>query len=115
MQSFFGFLLALLVVLPASAADRVYQAGKLVGGTTDSRDKKGTTTTHAIFKIETGGLVYTVRGQKVGAKAKDITKGMIVGDPVEASVDGNHLYLRTSDGKQIKTDVLTRARADAVR
>ena len=105
-------LLASLAV-SAHAADRVYQTGKLLSATTESRDKKGTTTTHAVFTVQAGDLVYTVRGPKVGAKAKDYTEGMVVGDAVDASVDGNHLYLKTPEGKQLKTDVLTRARADA--
>ncbi len=97
----------------AWAADRVYQPGKLLNATTESRQKKGNTTTHAVFTVQAGDLVYTVRAEKVGANAKDYTEGMIVGDPVEASVDGNHLYLKTPKGKEIKTDVLTRARAAA--
>lgn len=100
-------------VSAAGMADRLYQPGKLLNAATESRSKKGTTTTHAVFTVQTGGLVYTVRAEKVGNNAKDYTEGMIVGDPVEASVDGNHLYLKTPKGKQIKTDVLTRARADA--
>ncbi len=106
-------LLALATAASAWAADRVYQPGKLLNAATESRQKKGNTTTHAVFTVEAGELVYTVRAEKVGANAKDYTEGMIVGDPVEASVDGNHLYLKTPKGKEIKTDVLTRARAGA--
>ncbi len=104
-------LLAGGLAVSAWAADRIYQPGKLLNATTESRQKKGNTTTHAVFTVQAGDLVYTVRAEKVGAKAKDYTEGMIVGDPVEASVDGNHVYLKTPKGKEIKTDVLTRARA----
>jgi hypothetical protein len=47
----------------------------------------------------------------VKPNTKDITKGMIIGDPVDASVDGEHVYLHTPTGKELKTDIMKRARA----
>ncbi len=111
------WMLVLLLIMPAGRAavafDHSYQQGRLVDATTENREKKGNTTTRAIFTVQAGEMVYTVRGEKVGAKAKDYTEGMIVGDPVDVAVEGEHVYLRTPKGKELKTDVLKRARAGA--
>jgi hypothetical protein len=103
-------LLTSLALPPAFAFEHTYEHGRLLDATTEDRLKKGTTTSHAIFTVEVDGVIYTLRGEKVGANAKDYAKGMVVGDPVEARVDGEHVYLRTPKGKELRTDILKRAR-----
>ena len=97
----------------ALAHTHTYQPGKLIGATTQDREKQGNTTEHAIFTVEVAGLDYTVRAEKVSAHAKDYTKGMIVGDPVDAAVEGDHVFLRTPKGKELKTTILKRTRPTA--
>ena len=92
-------------------ANHLYSSGRLLDATTDERLDKGTSFRRAIYTVQLGDIVYTVRGEKVKSNTKDITKGMIVGDPVDASVDGEHVYLHTPTGKDLKTDIMKRARA----
>ena len=63
-----------------------------------------------MYTVQVADMVYTVRGEKVKPHTRDYTRGMVIGDPVEARVEGEHVYLRTPKGKEIKTDILTRAR-----
>ena len=93
------------------AGDHAYTQGKLLDASVDERVKQGSTQARAIYVVQVADIVYTVRGEPVKPGTKDYTKGMIVGDPVEASVDGEHVFLRTPKGKEIKTNVLKRARA----
>jgi hypothetical protein len=107
----FAYILLGAVLATQAYASRVYTTGRLLDATTDERLKEGTSLRRAIYTVQVGDIVYTLQGEKVGTKTKDITKGLVVGDPVEASVDGEHVYLHTAGGKQIKTDIMKRARA----
>jgi hypothetical protein len=100
-----------LAAAPAFARNHLYTSGRLLDATTDERLDKGTSFRRAIYTVQLGDIVYTLQGEKVKPNTKDITKGMIVGDPVDASVDGEHVYLHTPSGKDIKTDIMKRARA----
>jgi hypothetical protein len=108
-----SFLLILITALAGTQAyaSRVYTTGRLLDATTDERLAKGTSLRRAIYTVQVNDIIYTLQGEKVKPNTKDITKGLIVGDPVEASVDGEHVYLHTAKGKQIKTDIMKRARA----
>ncbi len=93
------------------AKDHAYTQGTLLDATVDERLHEGSTLARAIYVVQIADVVYTVQGERVSARTKDYTKGLIVGDPVEASVEGEHVFLRTPNGKDIKTNVLKRARA----
>ena len=106
-----AILALMLLAGKVALADHSYMPGRLLDATTEDRLNQGTTTSHAIYTVQVEGIMYTVRGERVGGHTKDYTKGMIVGDAVDARVDGKHLYLRTPKGKEIKTDILKRARS----
>lgn len=93
------------------AKDHAYMQGTLLDASVDERVKQGSTLAHAVYVVQVAGIVYTVQGEQVKTGTKDYTRGLIVGDPVQASVEGEHLFLRTPKGKEIKTNVLKRARA----
>ena len=95
----------------ALAEEHAFVQGVLLDATVDEQVKKGSTLARAIYVVQVGNIAYTVRGERVKPGTKDYTKGLIVGDPVQASVQGEHVLLRTPKGKEIKTDVLKRARA----
>ena len=97
----------------AFAGQHVFQTGKLTNATTEDRMKKGTSYTNVIFTVQIKDMVYTLKGGRVSARAKDYTKGLIVGDPVQASVEGEHVILQRPDGKDMKTSVLKRERVAA--
>ncbi len=110
-----GILLLLAALITYShaglAAEHAFVQGVLLNATVDEQVKKGSTLARAIYVLQVGDIAYTVRGERVKTGTKDYTKGMIIGDPVQASVEGEHVFLRTPKGKEIKTDVLKRARA----
>jgi hypothetical protein len=37
----------------------------------------------------------------------------VIGDPVQAAIDGDNLILQRPDGKEIKTKIIQRKRADS--
>ena len=106
------FLAVLLLFSTAAfAKDHTYQPGTFISVSTSDRLIDGTTHSRAVFTVQVDGVVYTVQAGHVNRHTKDISQGLIVGDPVQASVEGNNLFLRKPDGKDLKTDILTRARA----
>jgi len=104
--------LLLFTSVLANAADRIFATGKLLGVSTEEHADAKHPQTHAVFTVGYEGMVYTVRAEKVKANSKDYAKGMVIGDPVPVSVNGEHVYLKTPDGKELKTDIIKRARAD---
>lgn len=102
---------ALLAVGQALAWDHVFANGKLLDVSTEEHADAKHPQTHAVYTVQAGGMVYTVRGEKVKVHSKDYAKGLIIGDPVPVSVQGEHVYLQKPDGKEIKTEIIKRARA----
>lgn len=93
------------------AAKRDFQAGKLLSVTVDERLEDGTTYRWAVFTVQIGDLVITARGGRVRRSTGDIGKGLIVGDPVQAAIDGSDLILLGPDRKELKAKITKRARA----
>ncbi|HET9101159.1 MAG TPA: hypothetical protein VFN62_12260 [Acidobacteriaceae bacterium] len=102
--------LALCLSTFSAFAAHVFQTGKLISATTEDTMKKGTSHRHVVLTVQIQGMIYTLRGGSVSPKAKDYTKGLIVGDPVQASVDGEHVILKKPNGKDMKTTILKRER-----
>ena len=103
---------ALLVALsvPAFAANHAFHEGRLTAVATDSRLDEGTTFERSLLTVEADGIRYTVRGDRVKRHAKDLSHGLVIGDPVQVSVEGSNLVLLKPDGKDWKTTILTRER-----
>jgi hypothetical protein len=103
--------LSVMMVLPLLGSNKhEYQTGKLLDVTTDERLVEGTTVRHAIFTVQIGELVYTTRGGHISHHAGDYAQGLIVGDAVQVSIDGEHMLLLKPDGKELKTKIIKRAR-----
>jgi hypothetical protein len=83
-----------------------------VVGTSSGSLRAAFAQSHAIFVVQVGDLIYTVRGERVNQRTKDYSKGLMVGDPVKAAVEGNTLVLMLSNGKDFGTAILTRERAE---
>ena len=122
MKKFF-VLFVLFVSTAAFAKDHNYQVGKLLdvssrtdgGGGASSTSGNVSTTgflqdSHAIFTVQVDDIVYTLRGERLSSRTKDYGKGLIVGDPVKVSIEGQDVFLQLPDGKDLKTRLLTRAR-----
>jgi hypothetical protein len=97
------------IVLGATKYD--FQPGKLLNVTADERYVQGTSIRNAIFNIQIGDLVYTARGERIHRNSGDIAEGLIIGDPVKAAVRGEDLILLKPDGKELKTKIIKRERA----
>ena len=61
--------------------------------------------------VQIGDLVFTARGDRIRRHSGDVGQGLIVGDAVQAAVDGGDLILLKPDGKELKTKIVKRARA----
>ncbi len=95
----------------AQAWDHVFATGKLLDVSTEEHADAKHPQTHAVYTVQSGDMVYTVRAEKVKVHSKDYAKGLIIGDPVPVSVEGEHVYLQMPNGKEMKTDIIKRARA----
>jgi hypothetical protein len=99
----------LLCSTAALAKDHDFHTGKLVSVDTVDRLSEGTTYRRAIFTVQLDDLVYTLKGEAVHHNT-DISKGFVVGDPIQAAVEGNNVVLLQPDGKDFKTTIIKRER-----
>ncbi len=113
MPKFLGTLCAcfLLCFFFFLCRNRSFQTGKLIDVSTNERLYEGTSHRTAIFTIQIGDIVYTLKGGRVSRRAKDYAHGLIVGDPLQASVEGENVVLQEPDGKNLNTSILNRERA----
>ncbi|MFY9855833.1 MAG: hypothetical protein WAK26_18340 [Terracidiphilus sp.] len=88
-----------------------FQTGKLLNVTTSERLVEGTSVLRAIFTVQIGDIIYTARGERVHHRSGDIGQGLIVGDTVKVTVDGDDLILLKPDGKDLKIKIVRRERA----
>ena len=76
----------------------------------------------AIFVVQINDLIYTARGARLGrvhdslltlaiTRSGDNGRELIIGDPVQVSLVGDALVIRKPNGKELKTKVIKRARA----
>jgi hypothetical protein len=110
-SAFFISSIFALAALPIGAAKHDFQTGKLIEVTSDERLIDGTSLRSAIFTVQVADLIYTARGERIRPHAGDIARGMIVGDPVQVAIDGDALILLKPDGKELRTKIIKRSRA----
>jgi hypothetical protein len=92
---------------------RDFQTGKLLDVSSDERLVEGTTVKHAVYEVQLGDIVYFARGERIHVRSGDVGHGLVIGDPVQAAIDGDNLILQRPDGKEIKTKIIQRKRADS--
>jgi hypothetical protein len=61
--------------------------------------------------VEVGGVIYSARGDRERRHSGDPGHGLIIGDPVQAAIDGEYLILLKPDGKELKAKIVKRERA----
>ncbi len=74
----------------------------------------GTVYRSALFTLQVQDIIYTARGDRIRRGSGDVGKGLIVGDPVQVAIDGDHLIFILPNGKEMKTAITKRTRAQAV-
>lgn len=111
-----AILLGLAVCLGSARlwAAHEFKTGKLLDISSDERVDKGTTHGYTIYKVQLGDLVYFGRGEKLSKRPGELGHGLIVGDPVEAAIDGKDLIIQRPDKKEIKTKIIKRERAGGI-
>jgi hypothetical protein len=105
----------LLVLLTSTCAlasnhDRVYVSGKLLSSGTAERLMQGTSFNNALITVQAGDVIYTARGGRVTRHSGEIVPGVIIGDPVQVSIDGGTLRLKLPSGKEFKATIVKRER-----
>jgi hypothetical protein len=106
-------LVTVLALVTPLYAKKEFKQATLVNVSAEDLGGKKKSERAANFIVRIDDLVYTGRGGKVDKKSGDMGQGLIVGDPVQAAVDGNHLYLKKPGGKEVKTKIIKRERAQA--
>jgi hypothetical protein len=106
---------ALTLMLPTiflGATKRNFQTGKLVSVTEDEMLDEGTSFRWPIFTVQIADLVYTARGGRIRRRSGDLGQGLIIGDAIQVALDGSeYLIFLKPDGKELKTKIIKRARA----
>ncbi len=102
---------ALFFSLGTFANTRDFQTGKLVDVGYDDVLHSGSSQRHAVYKVRLGDVIYSAEGSKVKHNA-DPAHGLVVGDDVRVAIEGDRLFLRRPDGKDIKTTIVKRQRAE---
>jgi hypothetical protein len=62
------------------------------------------------FVVSIDGVYYTLRDKRIGANSKDLTEGLIVGDPVKASIEGSSMIIMRYGDKDLKLTIISRER-----
>lgn len=94
-----------------TAAKHNFQTGKLISIDSEEKLFQGTSYRFAVISVEVGGVVYSARGDRERRHSGDPGHGLIIGDPVKASIDGETLILIRPDGKELKAKIVKRERA----
>lgn len=115
LQAFLGFSILFGATRLWAVPRHEFQTGKLVDVTSDDRVEKGTTHAYAIYEVQLGDIVYFARGEKLSKHPGDLGHGMIVGDPIQAVVEGKDLFIQRPDGKEMKAAIVKRKRASDLR
>ncbi len=111
MKKFSIIACALLFSLASFAHTRDFQTAKLVDVGYDDVMHSGSSQRHPIYKVKLGDVIYSAEGDKVKHNA-DPAHGLVVGDDVRVAIEGDRLYLRRADGKDIKANIVKRQRAE---
>jgi hypothetical protein len=88
-----------------------FNPAKLLDIGSTERVVEGTVYRSALFTVQIADLVYTSRGARIMRWSKDVGQGLIVGDPVQVAIDGDSLIFLKPDGKEMKTTIIKRTRA----
>ncbi len=105
------FICTLFLSLVSFAHTRDFQTAKLVDVGYDDVMHSGSSQRHPIYKVKLGDVIYSAEGDKVKHNA-DPAHGLVVGDDVRVAIEDDRLYLRRPDGKDIKTAIVKRQRAE---
>ena len=113
MKQFLALLLfAMTLSFTSFASNRDYQTAKLVDVNYDDLLHGGSSQRHAIYQVRLDDMIYYAESGKLKGHAADASHGLVVGDHVRVAVEGDRLYLRRPDGKDIKATIIKRQRAE---
>ena len=104
---------ALLSTVCHAGKHREFKTGKLLDMSVDEILDEGSTERYGVYQVQLGDTVYVGRGSRMSSGGKtDPSHGLIIGDPVQAAIEGDQLYLIRPDGKEIKARITKRKRAE---
>jgi hypothetical protein len=114
-------ILLFFVLCSSANAGASYQTGKLVSMTDlNSNRVIGNSQTGSVvsvtdieyrLSVQLGDMVY-VGSYWPRTRWSYSPTDFIVNDPVQVKIDGKHMYLKRPDGKELKTTVIQRIRAN---
>ncbi len=114
---------ALLVLLTplCFASSKQYQQAKFIGSSTHAYSKIVPLNSYGMtiskrrheddLSFQLGDIIYTGRCEERNRKCRPAN--WIVGDMVPVRLEKGHMYLELPNGKELKTEVVKRARAQA--
>ena len=110
---FIAVMLYVAILSGGAAPKPEFRSAKLIGIGTDENVVKATAFRSALFTVQVADLIYMARGGRLRRGSGDLGKGLFVGDPVQVAVDGDHLIFMKPDGKEMKTIIMKRTRAQS--
>lgn len=112
----------LLLASVAMAAPAQHQTGKLLS-VTDARSNRdvqnsyngssvSVTDVEYRLSVQVGEMIY-VGSYWPRTRWSYAPTDFIVNDPIDVRIDGKHMYIKRGDGKELKTEIIQRIRADS--
>lgn len=117
-RSVLGLILAAAVV--CSAADKVYQTGKLVDVDSQPYTKEIPSNGGSMsvlrhendLAVQLGDVIYVGQCEEKRHFSSCRPGNWIVGDPIDVRIDKDSMYLKKADGGEVKTKIVKRARVN---
>jgi hypothetical protein len=107
----FALVVMLAMLLGGASKPRDFKTGKLLDIGSSERIIEESVYRSALFAVQIEDIVYTARGDRIKRGSGDVGKGMIVGDPVQVAIDGDHLIFLLPNGKEMETTITKRTRS----
>ena len=103
----------LMISVASFAHTRDFQTAKLVDVSYDNVMHSGSSQRHAVYQVRLGGVIYSAEGSKLHHQS-DPAHGLVVGDEVRVAIEGDQMFLRRPDGKDIKATIVKRQRQEGL-
>lgn len=97
--------LVVLLTVSAFAKDHAYVPGKMLDVSSSERLFQGTSIRNAVYTVQLGDIVYTLRGGHISKHGSNESSIFTVGDPVQVSVEGDAMFVLKPDGKVMKAEI----------
>ena len=104
--------MALAMTLASMVQAKEFQAAQILSVTSGKGQDNVATHRWAIFTVQIGDIIYTGSGKRIHHQSDDYSEGFSAGEAVSAAIDGDEMTVRKANGKELKTKIIKKVRAE---